>query len=99
MNDYDILSILKMDLQISALEYDDYLENLIELANSAIEKDCIKIEHSTVDDACCFSKEDGMLIQMYAAYLYRKRREENAAMPRMLRYALNNRLFSQKGRQ
>ena len=39
---------------------------------------------------------DRQLIVMYAAYLYRKRGEESPAMPRMLRYALNNRLFSQK---
>ena len=38
-----------------------------------------------------------MLVEMYAAYLYRRRREENVQMPRMLRWALNNRLFSQKG--
>ena len=34
---------------------------------------------------------------MYAAYLFRKRADEGSPqMPRMLRYALNNRLFSQK---
>lgn len=34
-------------------------------------------------------------MEMYAAYLVRKRATEEA-MPRMLRWALNNRLFSQK---
>ena len=43
--------------------------------------------------------DDAVLVEMYAAYLYRRRREENAAMPRMLRYALNNRLLSEKGGQ
>ena len=38
------------------------------------------------------------LVEMYAAYLYRKRREATAEMPRMLRWALNNRVFSGKVR-
>ena len=38
-------------------------------------------------------------IGMYAAYLYRKRADDAPVMPRMLRYALNNRLFSQKVRE
>ena len=41
------------------------------------------------------SAEDAQLVEMYAAYLVRKRATEEA-MPRMLRWALNNRLFSQK---
>ena len=36
------------------------------------------------------------LIVMYAAYLFRKRAEDNPIMPRMLRYALNQMLFAQK---
>ena len=39
--------------------------------------------------------EDLQLGEMYAAYLVRKR-NTTEAMPRMLRWALNNRLFSQK---
>ncbi len=47
---------------------------------------------------------DCNLLVMYAAYLYRKRAESTvnnnmtwvAGMPRMLRYAMNNRLFAQK---
>lgn len=41
------------------------------------------------------SIEDGQLVEMYAAYLVRKR-ATTEPMPRMLRWALNNRLFSQK---
>ena len=41
------------------------------------------------------SVEDGQLVEMYAAYLVRKR-ATTEPMPRMLRWALNNRLFSQK---
>lgn len=89
MNNESILSILKMDLKISASQYDEYLNNLIELSKAAIAKEGIILDDST---------EDGMLVEMYAAYLYRKRKEESNGMPRMLRYALNNRLFSQKAR-
>ena len=42
------------------------------------------------------SAEDAQLIIMYAAYLYRKR-ATNEGMPRMLRWALNNRIFSGGG--
>lgn len=87
MSNDEILKILKTDLQISVSAYDEYLESLIDFGRAAIEKEGISLTEST---------EDGMLVEMYAAFLYRKRREENCAMPRMLRYALNNRLFSQK---
>lgn len=87
MSKDDILTILKNDLQISVSNYDTYLNNLISFAEEAIKKEGIKLTDST---------EDGMLVEMYAAYLYRKRREGSAAMPRSLRYALNNRLMSQK---
>lgn len=52
--------------------------------------------------------DDAGLISMYAAYLYRNRVTDSetgyktalssTGMPRMLRYALNNRLFEQKMR-
>lgn len=91
----DVLSMLKMDLQISASQYDEYLMNMIKLAEKEIKKEGIVIEESETSG---FSLEDGMLIQMYAAYLYRKRKEQVVAMPRPLRYMLNNTLFSQKGK-
>lgn len=87
MSKDDILTILKNDLQISVSNYDAYLKNIIILAEKAIAKEGINLDDST---------EDGMLVEMYAAYLYRKRREESAEMPRSLRYMLNNRLISQK---
>lgn len=52
-----------------------------------------------------YEVEDANLIVMYAAWLYRNRAQDSSGyttnlsatgMPRMLRYALNNRLFSQK---
>ncbi len=89
MTENEILVILKKDLQISASQYDDYLQKIITLAKAEIADEGIVLDESVVD---------GMLVEMYAAYLYRKRREEDTAMPRSLRYALNNKLFRQKGR-
>ena len=86
MTDADILTILKTDLMVSSSALDTYLQTLIASA-----KDYISTEGITLAD----SQSDGMLIEMYAAYLYRRRRE--VQMPRMLRWALNNRLFSEKG--
>ena len=78
-----------MDLEISGTSRDEMLENMIELAKAAITREGITL-NNTVDD--------GMLVECYAAFLYRKRREEAFAMPRSLRYMLNNRLLSEKGK-
>ena len=87
MTDEEILTVLKVDLQISTDKMDTYLAKAIQAAKSYIATEGIVLNCSA---------GDGMLVEMYAAYLYRRRREENVAMPRMLRWALNNRLFSQK---
>lgn len=89
MTDAEILMVLKIDLQVSSAALDVYLEPLISAA-----KDYITTEGIHLSD----SYSDSMLVEMYAAYLYRRRREENAQMPRMLRWALNNRLMQQRGR-
>lgn len=88
LTDEDILEILKVDLQVSSSALDLYLLVLITSARAYITQEGI-----TLTDTA----QDAMLVEMYAAYLYRRRREENAQMPRMLRWALNNRLFGQKG--
>ena len=87
MADSDILTILKIDLQISSTALDEYLLAIIAAAQGYISTEGIVLTDSY---------SDGLLVEMYAAYLYRRRREENVQMPRMLRWALNNRLFSQK---
>ena len=87
MTDEEIRTVLKVDLQISTEKMDVYLDKVIDAAKSYIATEGINLDCST---------GDGMLVEMYAAYLYRRRREENVTMPRMLRWALNNRLFSQK---
>lgn len=86
MDNSTILTILKTDLQISVDAYDNLLENYIKLAKKAIETEGIILTESA---------EDGMLVETYAAWLARKRKE-NVPMSRMLRYMLNNRLLSEK---
>ena len=87
MRDTDILAILKVDLHLSNDALDATLNALIKQARMAITREGITLGNN-VDDA--------MLIEQYAAYLYRQRRE-NTGMPRYLRWMLNNRLFQQKG--
>jgi DNA replicative helicase MCM subunit Mcm2 (Cdc46/Mcm family) len=86
MENSTILTILKTDLQISVDAYDDLLNKYILLAKKNIETEGIKLTESA---------EDGMLVETYAAWLARKRKE-NVPMSRMLRYMLNNRLLSEK---
>lgn len=88
MTDAEILTLLKLDLQLVTDAFDSYLSQLIAAARQMIAREGIALTESA---------EDGQLVTMYAAYLYRKRAEENPSMPRMLRWALNNRLFSEKG--
>lgn len=88
MGELEILSILKMDLQISVNALDGYLLFLISSAKEFISKEGVTLTNS---------QDDALLVEMYAAYLYRKRKEQTNEMPRMLRWALNNRLFSEKG--
>lgn len=78
-----IMPILKADLQIHTTAQDDYLNTLSSSAKELIEREGILVGQSY---------EDTLLVEMYAAYLYRKRKED-VPMPRMLRYALNNRLL------
>lgn len=89
MNDAAILQMIKIDLGISADAYDDMLGMLMAAAKSMIENEGLSIDTAA-------SKEDAALVVMYTAYLWRKRREESAAMPRMLRWALNNAILKQK---
>lgn len=82
-----LLTMLKTDLGIVTTAYDTRLGQVIDSA-----KAMIKQEGVTLDDT---SFEDSQIIVMYAAWLWR-RRDSGEGMPRMVRYALNNRLFSEK---
>lgn len=67
-------------------ERKNYLSQVIDAAIAFITREGVTLEDTV---------EDLQLVEMYAAYLVRKR-NTTEAMPRMLRWALNNRLFSQK---
>lgn len=84
MTQQDMLNILKIDLGIIGVAYDQQLNQLLEAAQSFIIREGVILGDSI---------EDSQLIIMYAAYLYRKRATDEG-MPRMLRWALNNRIFS-----
>ena len=83
------LSLLKIDLQISTDKLDAFLHVMLDGAAAAIARENIKLTDSV---------EDGMLVIQYAAYLYRKRRGQDTAMPRYLRWMLNNRKISEEAR-
>lgn len=88
-DDATLLKLVKMDLGLVTTSKDELLVLVLGSAKEEIEREGITLR-DTVDDA--------HLIVMYAAYLFRKRAKDTdtAGMPRMLRYALNNRLFSEK---
>lgn len=85
MNDANLLIMLKQNLSMTTSSRDEYLSALLGEAKRLIEEEGIEIADG-----------DWNLVVMYAAYLFRKRAEDNPQMPRMLRYALNNRLLSGK---
>lgn len=90
MTDAELLTMLKADLEIIAANTskDDYLAQLITAAKQFIEREGASLDLDQMEDCT--------LVVMYAAYLYRKRAEDSVAMPRMLRWALNNRIFAEK---
>lgn len=97
MTDQDVLGMLKVDLEISVDSTSTVGQNIENLLTKYIilAKQSITREGITLDST--LSDEDGTLVMMYAAFLYRKRREVLVAMPRQLRFLLNNRLISEKG--
>lgn len=87
MTDAEKLTMLKVDLGISVEAYDTRLSQYIQVAKQEIGREGITLSEEDLDD--------NNLVIMYAAYMWRKR-ESGDGMPRMLRYALNNRLFKKK---
>lgn len=103
MTDAELLTMTKANLQLLTTAFDTYLTQLIQVSEVEIKREGVDLDLSDIADC--------NLVVMYASYLYRRRVEnnENTAywteanqyfdMPRMLRHALNNRLFSQKMRE
>ncbi len=87
MDNDTMLTAVKVDLGITTTAYDVRLGQYLDAARSAIEREGIVIDNYSVDD--------GNMIVMYAAHLWRKR-DTGEGMPKMLRWMMNNRLFSQK---
>lgn len=85
-----LLAMLKTDLGISAstTAYDERLTQYLNAAREAI----IREGATTISNS---DPADMQIIVMYAAWLFR-RRDSMDGMPRMLRMALNNRVFAQK---
>lgn len=86
------LTVLKQNLQMPPTNAnDEYLKVLLKQAASLMTREGI------VDDD---SFDYYMAKIDYAAFLFRKRasKDNTLAMPRSLRYELNNILWSQKGR-
>lgn len=93
MTQADLLLLLQADLNILSPDV-TRLAQLQHLIATAIQ--LIAHEGAMLPEP--YSVEDGHLIVMYAAYLFRKRATEEP-MPRMLRWALNNRIFGEKAKQ
>lgn len=87
MNTEDLLTLTQANLDL--LSTDENRKNQLSfLIKTAIE--LIAREGVTLTEP--YTSEDANLIVMYASYLYRKRATDEP-MPRMLRWALNNRIF------
>ena len=89
MTQAEKLTILKQNLQMITDANDEFLNKLLEQSSAAIKTEGIRLEENNI--------ECDMAVIDYAAYLFRKRASQDTAMPRFLRYNLNNLLFKQKG--
>lgn len=89
MTDGEKLTLLKQDLQMITNANNVYLSALLSQASSAIQTEGIVLDGTIECD---------MAVVQYAAYLFRKRASTETAMPRFLRWNLNNILMKQKGR-
>ena len=88
MTDQDRLTGLKIDLGIMADGYDQRLTQYLHTAVIEIEREGATLDlENNIDH--------NSLVIDYAAWMWRKR-DTGEGMPRMIRYALNNLVFSQK---
>lgn len=85
-----LLAMLKTDIGITATAYDERLKQYIHTAYKNIKAE--GAQSLNVENL-----EDAQLVVMYAAWMWR-RRDSGDGMPRMVRYALNNRVLGEKAR-
>lgn len=91
MTEQQRLNILKHSLQRQFTDAnDEYLLHLLNAGEAAIKREGI-VDDDTEDYENC--------VIDYAAYLFRKRAGTETAMPRFLRWELNNILVSQKAKE
>lgn len=83
------LALLKYNLQLTTNANDDLLNFFLDTADERIKREGIKDDESIEYTSCQLD---------YAAWLFRKRaaQQPDTGMPRYLRWAMNNLLFSQK---
>ena len=84
-----LLPALKVDLGISATVYDERLTARLDTAMERITAEGVTLQDTVGDKD---------LVLMYAAWLWRGRVEQSP-MGRMLRVALNNRVFGEAARE
>lgn len=87
------------------------LKNNLEIITDFMDAQAVSIVETELEQyirsSCAFIEREGitlnlddisdcLLVTMYASWLYDKRKDVTAVMPRMLRYNLNNRVFSEK---
>lgn len=98
----NVLSILQIELNMNIPETGrteiqnktvTLLNHYIAVAMQEIKKEGLTLPQGT--DADPFSEREGELVTMYAAWKYNNR-ITHEGMPRAVRYALNNAIFSQK---
>lgn len=83
-----ILDSLKVDLGIlRTTAYDNRLKEIIKSSYAMILQEGATLDVNTLEDA--------QLVIMYSAWTWR-RRDTGEGMPRMLRWALNNKILGQK---
>lgn len=90
MNKGDLLTLVQSNLDLLSVDAtrESQLEFLIDTAIELIAREGVTLTEP-------YTSEDANLIVMYTSYLYRKRATDEP-MPRMLRWALNNRIFGRK---
>lgn len=91
MTKADILNLLLIDLGFVQVDTnrEAQLEQDINAAVAFIQEEGVSL-------SAPYTVKQAQLIEMYAAYLFRKRNTAEG-MPRMLRWALNNAILSQAG--
>lgn len=86
-----LLVMLKVDLGITTKAYDERLCQVLQQAEALIRREGASLDLRE-------SWEDKALAVTYAAWLWRKR-ETMEGMPRMLRWAINNKIFGEAARE